>query len=91
MKPVTKTGQVVRVTDDPNAQFYVMVPRYGFGPSLVPRKDTDDMIAVFDRGMIKNVLFSSLVPTLGIVAVKVCECGADKHGFASHSGWCPKS
>lgn len=21
----------------------------------------------------------------------VCECGADKHGFASHSGWCPKA
>jgi len=19
-----------------------------------------------------------------------CECGADKHGFASHSTWCPK-
>lgn len=21
----------------------------------------------------------------------VCECGTDKHGFASHSGWCPKA
>ena len=24
------------------------------------------------------------------VSDKVCECGADKHGFASHSNWCPK-
>lgn len=20
-----------------------------------------------------------------------CECGADKHGFANHSRWCPKA
>lgn len=24
------------------------------------------------------------------VVEKVCECGKDKHGFASHSVWCPK-
>lgn len=22
--------------------------------------------------------------------IKICECGTDKHGFASHSDWCPK-
>lgn len=22
---------------------------------------------------------------------KICECGMEKHGFASHSDWCPKT
>lgn len=25
-----------------------------------------------------------------IMPTPSCECGADKHGFASHSTWCPK-
>lgn len=36
---------------------------------------------------ITGVWVDEAVPT---PAVKECECGKEKHGFASHSTWCPK-
>ena len=32
-----------------------------------------------------------LKPWTKINPIPICECGADKHGFASHSSWCGKA
>jgi hypothetical protein len=64
---------------------------------FVPRKDTDAEIAVFRRGIIINIPFDRqwlerVTYDKGFeIKLKACECGADKHGFASHSNWCPKA
>lgn len=39
------------------------------------------------------VIFTFDDPPMGsppVKKAKECECGADKHGFANHSDWCPK-
>ena len=47
-------------------------------PGITPTFRTFHSKEAFDAGIIFNKTTNTVV----------CQCGADKHGFASHSNWC---
>lgn len=89
-RPITVIQGRVMVTTNPAHKLYRIETRSGY-PYYVPLKDTDTEVACLVDGRIRNspraLAISSIIP---IMDSKVCECGKDKHWFASHSNWCPK-
>jgi len=49
--------------------------------------DNSDYIKIKTRVMGR---FLSPIEPLEPIKEKECECGADNHGFTSHTTWCPK-
>ena len=76
-------------------KLYVYSSGGGYFPRFMPLRDTDTSIACFSGGAIRNIpreeaLKYLIKATSSELSAKNCECGKDKHGFFSHSSWCPK-
>ena len=69
------------IYDHPKAKFY-------HGVKLVPQNGvTANWFAAYQANPPDKTIDSLVAEGLAI-GLKKCECGADKHGFASHSTWC---
>jgi hypothetical protein len=42
----------------------------------------------FDNYFVNTISSEQLDNAMGLTKLKICECGREKHGFASHSQWC---